>query len=345
MATMPELTEFVPEQAAAEDWRRYHAFRRRQGREWRPADPIAPDDIAETRLRHGDSSRFELRWQATEGHEIVSMLEAEAIRPGSPEYETNRHLLYAFAYVLGAHRRRGLGRAWVPIVLELMDRLGATIVTSSAEDEAGHALLRELGGEPRMVERHSRLEMAGVDWDMVAAWVREGEERSPGARLEIHPDRVPDAVLAEYAEAITELMNTMPFEGLDHGDIVVTPEQSREWYARLARTASVVHTCVVRDADGAIVAATDVVKRGYEPGLVHQNFTGVHPRVRGRRIGRWVKAAMLRHVLAAHPDTVAIVTENAGSNRWMLAINEELGFRRERIVTYYQVERDRLAGA
>jgi mycothiol synthase len=342
---MADISEFVPGRATADEWRRYHVFRRQQSREWRPKDPIAPDEVAATQLRHGDPSRFEYLWLAAGGDEVVSELETDASRPESPDYETNKQFLYASIYVLEAHRRRGIGRAWLPTVLALMDRLGTTILTGPAEDAAGHAFLRGLGAEPRMTERESRLDLGQVDWDMVARWVREGQEASPGARLEIYPGRVPDEVLAEYTAAATELMNTIPFEDLDHGDIVSTPEMTRDWYERLEEVSSGVHTAVIRDADGAIVAMTDVVNRGYEPGLVRQNFTGVHPRMRGRRMGRWLKAAMLHHVRETDPDTVAITTENAGSNRWMLAINEALGFRPERVVTYYQLSRDRLAEA
>jgi GNAT superfamily N-acetyltransferase len=337
------MSELVPHRASPDEWRRYHVFRRRQLREWRPEDPIPPDDVAELRLRRGDPTKLERYWQATVGGETVSLLETEATRPGTPEYETSRHLLYATAYVLRSHRGRGVGRAWIPTILALMDGLGATVLTSAAEDDSGRAFLGGLGAEPRMSERRSRLDLRRVDWDMVERWVREGEERSPAARLEVYPNRVPDHLLPEYDAACTELLNTMPFEDLDHGRIVVTPDWTREWYAQLEETASVVHTCIVRGPDGSIVGMTDVLRHSYEPGLVHQLFTGVHPRARGRRIGRWLKAAMLRHLRRAHPDTVAMVTENVGSNRWMLDINEALGFRPERVVTYYQLTRDRLA--
>src|SRR5207247_5884306 len=147
---MPEISEFAPDRATADEWRRYHVFRRRQAREWRPKDPIAPDDIAATRLRRGDPTRFEFLWLAVEGDEVVGELDTEANRPESPEYETNKQFLYASVYVLEAHRRRSIGRAWLPTVLALMDRLGTTILTSHAENDAGHAFLRGLGGEARM---------------------------------------------------------------------------------------------------------------------------------------------------------------------------------------------------
>jgi mycothiol synthase len=213
-----------------------------------------------------------------------------------------------------------------------------------AEDEPGHAFLRGLSAEPRLVERASRLDLRQVDWSMVARWVREGQAASAGARLDLYSPWEPEELLEEICAALNELMNTMPFEGLDHGDIVITPDSAREWRAKLAATGSVNPISVVREADGTISGATDVLKHPFEPGIVRQNFTGVHPGARGRGLGKWLKAAMLEHVREAYPDTIWITTENAGSNGPMLAINHALGFRLHRTNTFYQVGRDTLLG-
>jgi mycothiol synthase len=144
---------------------------------------------------------------------------------------------------------------------------------------------------------------------------------------------------------MTELLNLMPFEGLDHGDIVITPESTREWRGRMSRHGTTNPTVVVREADGEVSAMTDVLKHPHEPGIVRQLFTGVHPRARGRGMGKWVKAAMLQHVRQAYPDTRWVSTENAGSNAAMLAINHALGFKLHRVDTFYQVGRDTLSRA
>lgn len=337
--------EFRPEAASARDWQRYHAFRRRQQAERRPDEPLMPDHVAEARLRLPDRRAFQMRWHLRAGDEVVSVLEAEATRPESPEYETNRHLLWASAYVLADYRRRGIGRSWLPKVLELMDRHGATVLSAMAEDEPGHAFLRWLGAEARMIERESRLDLGALDWQMVARWVAEGQGASPSSRLGLYTGRIPDELLPQFCDSLSELLNTIPFENLDHGKIVVTPEQARDWYQRMEVSGSVVHTALVRDPDGSIVGITDLRQNPYEPGLVRQGFTGVHPRARGRGLGKWLKAAMLQHVRHAHPDAVAITTDNAGSNAPMLAINTALGFRLQRVQTFYQVSRETLGRA
>jgi len=337
MSRMADIVEFLPREASRDEWGRYHAFRRLEHAEFRPDEPLEPDDVVEVREKRPDPFNWRRSFHVVDGGVVVAELEAEGPRPESPEYATNRHLLWATGYVLQAHRRRGIALRMVPRVLELLEEYGATVVSSPAEDDTGHGLLRRLGAEPKLVERQSRLDLREVDWDMIARWIAESEAAAGGARLELHTPWVPDELLDEYCDAMNELMNTMPFEGLDHGDIVTSPSSVREWRERMRLTGTINPTCLVRDADGSIVGMTDTIKHDYEPGIMRQFFTGVHPRARGRGLGKWLKAAMLEHMRRAHPDTIWISTENAGSNAAMLSINEALGYRLHKTFTYYQV--------
>jgi GNAT superfamily N-acetyltransferase len=339
---MADILLVLPESASSEEWARFHAFRRIRQREYRADEPLAPDEVVEENQRRPSPVEYHFRYHVVEEGKMVAELNMSAPRPESPEYATNHHLIWADGYVLEAHRRGGLGHRMLAPVLRHMDELGATVVSLGAEDEPGNAFLRGLGADPRMVERQSRLDLEQVDWDMVERWVREGESASPDTRLECYPDFVPEEELERYTAAMTELLNTMPFEGLDHGDIVVTSEVSRYWRERLERTGSVNPTCVVREPDGSISGMTDVVVHPYEPGIVRQAFTGVHPRARGRKLGKWLKAALLLHIRATYPGTRWITTENAGSNDAMLSINHALGFKLHRTATYYQLDREAL---
>src|SRR5205807_2673358 len=149
--------------------------------------------------------------------------------PGSPEYATNRHLVYASSYVLPERRRKRVATDWLPTVVQVMDGLGATVATMSAHVEPGLEFLRWLGAESKYVERYSRLDLRTVDWPMVEGWVTEGQERSREARLERYLDRIPEDRLGQITEVTTRFLNTIPMEDLDHGDIIFTPEMYRDW--------------------------------------------------------------------------------------------------------------------
>jgi ribosomal protein S18 acetylase RimI-like enzyme len=88
---------------------------------------------------------------------------------------------------------------------------------------------------------------------------------------------------------------------------------------------------------------TDTTWAPYRRTVVEQRFTGVRPDSRGRGLGKWIKAAMLELLRQRHPEIESVVTENAGSNVPMLAINKKLGFKQYRAETEYQISRDTLA--
>jgi GNAT superfamily N-acetyltransferase len=342
MAAPDELVEFVANQATPDLWAGWHRIRRRWHEESWSEDPFRPDWLEESELTRPDPFTIHKRFVRVRGGEIVSALLLDATAPSSPEYATSRHLIYASSFVLPERRRHRVAAGWLPTMVEVMDGLGATMATMSAHEEPGIEFLRWLGAEPRYAERSNRLDLRTVDWDMVEAWVTAGRERSPEARLERYLERIPEDRLEEITGVTTKLLSTIPLEGLDHGDIIFTPEMYHEWTTRLDASGGRHHTVLVREPDGSVSALTDVLKYPHEEGHVRQLFTGVDPAARGRGLGKWVKAAMLLQVRELHPDTVYITTENAGSNAAMLAINYQLGFRPYREATSYQIGREAL---
>lgn len=345
MSTMFDIVEFHPEQAGREAWNRFHAFRTTQHREWEPEEPLAPDDVVEARMKLPDAMGFHHWYHLLRDGEVIGELAIHGLTPRSPEFEGSGHIVDGRIYVLEAHRRHGAGLALAAAALPVLDEHAITLVMPVAMDEPGHAFLRRIGGEPRLTARESRLDLRTLDWDVMARWVREGEERSPEARLELYPDGVPEELLESHCAGLNELMRDIPFEGLERGEMVSSPDSLREWAVRRAATRSELPTAVVKDGDGSMLGTSDVLKHPHEPGVVRQMFTGVARRARGRGVGKWVKAAMALHVRAAYPDTVWITTENAGSNEAMLGINHAMGFRLYRVVTVYQVDREALRAA
>jgi GNAT superfamily N-acetyltransferase len=102
------------------------------------------------------------------------------------------------------------------------------------------------------------------------------------------------------------------------------------------------YTMLTREPDGVISGITDVQYAPYQPTMIHQGFTGVRADARGRGLGKWLKAAMLLHVRDLYPQLEVVITENAGSNAPMLAINTRMGFKQYRAGTEYQITRDEL---
>ena len=78
--------------------------------------------------------------------------------------------------------------------------------------------------------------------------------------------------------------------------------------------------------DGVVVAQSDL---GTATGddEAHQWGTLVHPEHRGHRLGAALKVANLKTLIERQPEVARVVTTNAETNAWMVAINDRLGFR------------------
>ncbi|MEO8745421.1 MAG: hypothetical protein ABI334_10700 [Candidatus Dormiibacterota bacterium] len=328
--------------ASRDWWRKFHEYRRLRQLEWRPDDPLLPDELFEAHVKRDSPLKRHSLFCIESGDQIVSVLETFAHRPGSPQYEGNKQFLDVEGAVLEQHRRQGLGRSWLPVVARVMDQYGCTVLTVSTDEGDGHRFLKGLGAEPRLTDRESRLDFTKVDWSMVRKWVEEGAQRNPRTELVLYENRVPADVLPEYARALTEMVNTAPMEELEHGAEVFTPESAEDFFSRIAVLGGVVHTYIAREADGAIAGLTTILFIPFEVDRIQQAFTGVGTDYRGRGLGKWAKASMLLYVVDRYPQTRWVVTGNAGSNEPMLGINHKLGFRPYRESVVYQLTRKRL---
>jgi GNAT superfamily N-acetyltransferase len=82
----------------------------------------------------------------------------------------------------------------------------------------------------------------------------------------------------------------------------------------------------MHEQSGHLAAITLIGTDPGTPGWGFQALTAVLPEHRGNRLGLRVKVAMLERLITDRPDVARIMTGNAGANRHMIAINEQLGF-------------------
>jgi GNAT superfamily N-acetyltransferase len=331
-----------PSTADSDFWKRYHVLRRIRHAETRPDDPLEPDDVAELRMTKPDPFDDHQYFEISRDGVMLGWFGGECSAPESPEYPSSRHLFWANAYVRADQRRRGVASSFLPVMARLMHELGRTTVGMYADQDPGHEFLKWLRAEPKLSDIESRLKLSEVDWDLMRRWVDQGASRSPQTRLEIYDGSTPEEMWPDYAVRRSVMLNTIPLESLDFGEIVITPDRIRDWYARMEERGEVSHEVLTRELDGSITGMTDVTWAPYRRTLIEQQFTGVLPGARGRGIGKWIKAAMLLHVRELYPDAQWVVTYNAHSNAPMLGINRAIGFATYRTGTEYQMTLDQL---
>ena len=137
--------------------------------------------------------------------------------------------------------------------------------------------------------------------------------------------RLPDELLESWCALDNMFVLEAPMGDVDLEAGATTPDQLRERYEISEKIGRTIYSSVaVRD--GNVVAFSDIgVPRDSEE--AHQWGTLVHPDHRGHRLGAAVKVANLEALARNQPDVPRVVTCNAETNAWMVAINNRLGFR------------------
>ena len=199
---------------------------------------------------------------------------------------------------------------------------------------AAHTFWTGLGAELRYTEQESSLDMAAVNPRLMEQWIETG----PTDLQLVHWTRRCPEELIDAMVATANAMKDAPTDNLDVADTVVDAAMVRaEIEARAAR--GLEFQCVLAvTADGEAAGSTEVFVNRHRPEASWQWTTVVLPAHRGRGIGRWMKAAMWQRLRATEPEVTGLQTGNAASNSYMLAINNEMGFRPTHLMGCWQAE-------
>ena len=136
---------------------------------------------------------------------------------------------------------------------------------------------------------------------------------------------------AELQDDVAELFRRMsidaPSAELEYEEEVWDAERIRARDAEVTAGGHVLLFTLIHAGDGSPAAFSILEIPLTSTGFAYQNETLVHGEHRGRRLGLLSKALNLQALKTFRPDVERIHTWNAGENRHMLAINDEMGFR------------------
>ncbi len=242
-----------------------------------------------------------------------------------PERE-NRDRAYLYLIVHPAARRRGMGTALLRHAAERAARGGRSVLGSGAfQGSAGAAFAGRAGATPGLVEARRVQVLGKIPAGRVTFLREQAAQAATGYTLASWEGRIPDEYVTRYAEVENAMADAPHDDGEEPSvwDAARVQEQMdiRERQGRHVYTLAALHA-----ASGEMAAVTAVEADQDNPGWGYQLITAVTRKYRGHRLGMLVKTAMLDWLAVAEPALERIVTGNAAVNRYMIAINEELGY-------------------
>jgi RimJ/RimL family protein N-acetyltransferase len=136
----------------------------------------------------------------------------------------------------------------------------------------------------------------------------------------------PDELLPGLVD-LTAAINDAPLDDLEWEDEVYSPERVRAYERAQIESGYRFRRVVARHRPtGELAGHTVVVVDSEDPAYAEQHDTSVVRAHRGHRLGLSLKSEMLLWLAEDEPQVERITTDNAESNRYMIAVNERLGY-------------------
>lgn len=178
-----------------------------------------------------------------------------------------------------------------------------------------------------------------LDSRLVAELQAEADAANAGRyRLHHWTDRCPE----QWLEAVAALENRAGEDGIpgaDDGDLVFDGGLLREAEdVAIAQGRRTVVTAVENLASGALVGLTTITVLALRPDVVFQDDTVVLREHRGNKLGLLIKVANMERLTEQFPDARVLYTWNAPENRYLLTVNQQLGFTTAGVTGIWQKE-------
>jgi GNAT superfamily N-acetyltransferase len=240
------------------------------------------------------------------------------------------------------HRHKGIARRLLREVASFARLKERTLLITMTSDRipAGDEFMRQIGARKGIETRTSQLKVEDLPQSWVEKWLEAGEMLSTAFEMILWDGPIPEEHMQEMTALLQVLYNSAPVDRLEIESHHYTVDMLRQWEKNLFAQGYTRWTLALRDCStGKLAGMTEIFWNRDTPMIVGQGFTGVLAEYRGRGLGHWLKAAMVRKVVEDHPETRILRTGNANSNEPMLKINREMGFQPYIEETFWQVDR------
>lgn len=264
--------------------------------------------------------------------EPVAVLEIDLPR------RDNRHLVWGNVVVHPDHRRRGHGTALVTELIRRATEVGrSTIWLESVESDPGARAFAEGHGFRYASHDARRVQvLAEVDQARIEQLHADAAAAASGYVVERLSPPYDDQLLEQLVE-VTEAINDAPMGDLTFEDEVFDTARLRDLETARRGRGDTMYRVVARHRDsGAIGGHTVTVVNPLEPAHAHQGDTAVRRDHRGHRLGLLLKIEMMRWLAEREPQVVDVTTWNHADNRYMIDVNEAIGYRLSQVFATFE---------
>jgi GNAT superfamily N-acetyltransferase len=244
-----------------------------------------------------------------------------------PDLE-NLDLAFGAPVVHPVARRRGIGRellrhAGTRAQAHGRGRYEAGTSAGSAGDAFAQAVGARLDLEEVLRIQHLREIAPGT----VAALRASAEQAAAGYSLVSWAGLMPEKYHGPLA-GVLNAFNDAP-HGANSEPEIWTADRVRDRTGQFERAGLMraYGVAALADETGEMTAFSGVLIEPAAPRWGYQQLTAVIRNHRGHRLGLLVKTAMLELLAAREPQLEYILTGNAATNAYMIAVNEQLGYR------------------
>jgi GNAT superfamily N-acetyltransferase len=251
----------------------------------------------------------------------------------------NLHLVWAHIVVHPDHRRRGHGSAIMDEALRRTREAGRnTVWVGGAEDDqVARKFLEGFGFSYASHDARRRQVLADVDQAEVQRLWRVAQEKAADYCLERLRPPTADEVLGELVE-VTAAINDAPMGDLTYEDEKFDLQRLRDFETALVGRGERAYRVIARHRQtGEVGGHTVVAAHPLRPEIAGQGDTAVARQHRGHRLGLLLKIDMMHWLAEAEPQLKIIQTWNNAENRFMINVNEALGYRLSRVFNMYEL--------
>ena len=326
------------------EWKTIHQYRRQVHLQDTPEEPIVDDKTFEEQMK-GQIQIMQAEFYAYgiyDDQKFVGLFFFGFFKESSPSYKTNEKIAIFQIEMLQEYRRRGIGTEAIGMMIEPCEKNNKSIFITNSQIPETIKFFDAIGAKIAQRHEENKLTFSELDWGMIDQWIKEAEQLNPKTRLETIIGPIPDKYIDEFLKSYDETAKLQPKDDLEMGDFTITKEEFRKMEQSDKIGGIVPLTIFTIEENGEVSGLTQLRRVPGKEKLLSQNLTGVPIKYRGRKLGKWVKAAMVKMVKEKYPDAEGIVTGNAESNAAMLHINRSLGFKKYKENVMAQVTLDQL---